>query len=375
MTNDPKIACNETNGCSVDPCPENNICSDIKSDDYILGGKVRECTFVPFDITEKEVSIEGLGKEDFPIDLALAFTIQNLSFIFLYATLALMILIQIIAVEGGLGNTERMANKHSVALFVFIGCVVRIVYIYTTDMYPSLSPFRHYQYGLSAFNDVMWFTAFAYLAFYWWELQLKGIKQKVLNVNQTKKKMYATIAIFACFRFARAVGEGTDDLIMIASGKAVVVAYMIGFGVFTRYWGVKLLNRLKSMNARTTTSKETEGSKKKNAALKRFKNFLIWEAIAASIWIMEQGASVALKYSYLVSLSKSPMIIFAMKVTQRGTEFVMMTLLAYLVCLKTASINFTKVSLGITELQRNYVLFSHLFPSFLFALRTSVCQP
>ena len=145
--------------------------------------------------------------------------------------------------------------------------------------------------------------------------------------------------------------------------------------LFTRYWGVKLLNRLKSMNARTTTSKETEGSKKKNAALKRFKNFLIWEAIAASIWIMEQGASVALKYSYLVSLSKSPMIIFAMKVTQRGTEFVMMTLLAYLVCLKTASINFTKVSLGITELQRNYVLFSHLFPSFIFALRTSVCQP
>jgi len=70
-------------------------------------------------------------------------------------------------------------GRHSVSFFVFLGCLLREVYIYTTDLYTSLSPFRYYKYCLSAINDVSWFIAFAYLAFYWWELQLKGVRQKV----------------------------------------------------------------------------------------------------------------------------------------------------------------------------------------------------
>jgi len=104
-------ACNETNGCSLDPCPENNDCVDIKSKNYTVGGPVRRCIYNPPNIIEKEVSIEGLGKTDFPMDLSFAFNIQHFAFMVLYALLAIMILVQIVAVEGGLGKAGVVANR------------------------------------------------------------------------------------------------------------------------------------------------------------------------------------------------------------------------------------------------------------------------
>jgi len=131
--------------------------------------------------------------------------------------------------------------------------------------------------------------------------------------------MYGTITVFTLLRFARAASEISDQFMFIVGGKAVYATFMIGFAVFTRYWGVNLLGRLESMTERTTTSKETKGSKKKMAAVKRFKNFLIWECITASIWMLELWASVGLKHSNFVSLGKDPMVVFCMKVVQRGT--------------------------------------------------------
>jgi hypothetical protein len=96
------------------------------------------------------------------------------------------------------------------------------------------------------------------------------------------------------------------------------------------------------MSARTVTTQQTKGNLKKTEALRRFRRFLIWEGIASSCWMIEQGVSVWLKYARYVSLGGSPVIIFAIKLVQRGTEFIMMAFLAYLVCLKTASMDFTK---------------------------------
>ena len=110
-TLDASKACNETDGCLVDPCPKNNDCVDIKSDNYVAEGPVRRCIYIPPDIIEKEVSIEGLGKADFPTDLAFAFKIQHFAFMVLYAFLAIMILVQIVAVEGGLGKAGMVANR------------------------------------------------------------------------------------------------------------------------------------------------------------------------------------------------------------------------------------------------------------------------
>ena len=104
-------ACNEIDGCLIDPCPENNDCVDIKSDNYTAEGPVRRCIYIPPDIIEREVSIEGLGKADFPTDLAYAFNIQHFAFMVLYAFLAIMILVQIVAVEGGLGKAGVVANR------------------------------------------------------------------------------------------------------------------------------------------------------------------------------------------------------------------------------------------------------------------------
>ena len=189
------------------------------------------------------------------------------------------------------------------------------------------------------------FTAFSYLAFYWYELQLKGIQQKVVNVKQTKRKMYITIGVFSILRSLRAASEVSDNLLLIAIGKGTNAFFLLIFAVFMRHWGMLLLDRLHSITARTTTGagqgKETKGSKKKKKALQRFKRFLLWEGYASALWLAEQGAQVGLKQSKYISLGENPYMVFMLKIVQRGTEFIMMALLAYLVCLKTASFKST----------------------------------
>ena len=52
------------------------------------------------------------------------------------------------------------------------GCGVRVLYIYTTDLHSShYEQYKLYDYGLRGLNEILWFTSFAYLAFYWYELQ------------------------------------------------------------------------------------------------------------------------------------------------------------------------------------------------------------
>jgi hypothetical protein len=161
-------------------------------------------------------------------------------------------------------------NRHFITIFVVLGCLTRIAYIYTTDLYPvsTDNDFRFYSYGLRAANEVLWFTAFAYLAFYWRELQLAGIRQNILNVDKTKSKMYGTIACFTILRLGRAICEGFDLKLFVFVVKGTCSVYMVAFFIYLWYWGSKLLGRLKSMNQRTTTQKQTKGSKKKKAALR-----------------------------------------------------------------------------------------------------------
>jgi hypothetical protein len=189
------------------------------------------------------------------------------------------------------------------------------------------------------------FTAFSYLAFYWYELQLKGIQQKVANVKKTKRKMYITIGVFSILRSLQAASEVSDNLLLIAIGKGTKAFFLLMFAVFMRHWGMLLLDRLHSITARTTTGtgqgKETKASKKKKKALQRFKRFLLFEGYASALWLAEQGAQVGLKQSKYISLGENPFMVFMLKIVQRGTEFIMMALLAYLVCLKTASFKST----------------------------------
>ena len=133
-----------------DDCGFNDICKDRESP---LTGF--DCVFVDFSLIDQEVDIEGLSKEDFPMELSLPFVIQNILFLTLYGCLALAVLMQIMVVEGGVGKAG-MGNKHSVTMFVFLGCIMRFIHIYTSDLFPSLSPFRFYSYSLSAVIDIIW---------------------------------------------------------------------------------------------------------------------------------------------------------------------------------------------------------------------------
>ena len=165
-------------------------------------------------------------------------------------------------------------------------------------------------------------------------------------MKETKKQMYGTVFCFAVLRFARAACESLDmQQAVVFSIKGVCALYLILFFLYMRYWGLKLLDRLESMNKRTTLAggKETKSSIKKNAALRRFQIFLAWESIVATLWLAELTASSVLKSYEIVTLktTQGALVVFTLKVVQRGTEWVMMFLLSYLVCLKTASKNFT----------------------------------
>jgi len=167
--------------------------------------------------------------------------------------------------------------------------------------------------------------------------------------------------------------------------KAACALYLIVFFFWVEYWGSKMLQRLTSMSKRTNVTPKTlrfskgggshnksrmssssqhggatesgssslgeshagsssDGSgplDKRSACIKRFRNFLIYEAIVAFIAIGEHAVSTVLKEQGYLSLEKDPELVLLAKILQRGTEFVMMTLLAYLVCLKSSSKNFT----------------------------------
>jgi len=70
---------------------------------------------------------------------------------------------------------------------------------------------------------------------------------------------------------------------------------------------------------------------------------LIAEALLATLWLLELAASTVLAHLELVTLKteNGAIIVLCLKILQRGTEWWMMAGLSYLVCLKTASKNFT----------------------------------
>ncbi|GMH65802.1 hypothetical protein TrRE_jg1227, partial [Triparma retinervis] len=97
------------------------------------------------------------------------------------------------------------------------------------------------------------------------------------------------------------------------------------------------MNKKTTINANAAAS---TASKKKDSAMRRFRRFLIWEAVVSVVCLAEQVGSVYMKETGIVDLRKNPEVVLGLKVVQRGTEFLMMLLLAYLVCLKTASKDF-----------------------------------
>ena len=343
--NTPSGGCEDVDGCAGASCGDNRECRDVTGwdPDHPMG---YWCKFFPppLDPPDEEVVVEGLAEEDFPDDLSSFFKMQHQAFIALYFLLAVRILIQV-AAESRKNCFEL--NRHWITLFVVLGCLVRVAYIYTVDLFPisAHEEIRFFAYGLRASNEVLWFIGFTYLAFYWRELQLDGLKQKVLNVKERKAKMYITISGFTLLRFGRAFCECYElPKNVLLTTKCACTLYMICFFLYMRYWGNKLLERLRSMNKRTSMKslEQAEGGKKKNAALHRFQYFLTWEAVTATIWLGELATTTLLKhYDVLTRGEGGALMVLLLKIVQRGTEWWMVALLAYLVCLKTASKNFT----------------------------------
>ena len=106
--------------------------------------------------------------------------------------------------------------------------------------------------------------------------------------------------------------------------------YIIIFFTYMRRWGFQLRHRIELMRDRTTSAYSRERNKsasarKKTAAMNKFSNFLRNETIVATLWIIEQLAFMVLKERDLISLQTTPLIIFAMKVVQRLTEWLMVS--------------------------------------------------
>ncbi|GMH55918.1 hypothetical protein TL16_g02017 [Triparma laevis f. inornata] len=303
---------------------------------------------------EAEISIEGLSEDDFPKDLSIYFEFQHWFFLLAYSTLGLRIILQVFLSES-LKNCFSL-NRHFISLFLSFGCGVRVLYIYTTDLHSSrYEQYKLYDYGLRGLNEILWFTSFAYLAFYWYELQADKFKmnKNVLTVMKTKRHMFLSILCFALVRSGRVFCETIEMKAGVFGFKGCCGVFLISFFIFTQVWRGKLLKTLKSMNERTsmvsvrrvgsvgsTGSNVVGRADKRETAMKRFTTFLMAEAVLASVNLIEHVVSIYLKEGGVISLEETPLEIFLLKVIQRSTEFLMMVFLAYLVCLKTASNNF-----------------------------------
>jgi hypothetical protein len=321
----------------------------------------------------EEVEIEGLGEDDFPDDLSELFRLQHMVFVLLYGLLALRIVVQIV-VSDGIKKSMKGLNRHYIALFVFLGCLVRIAYITTTDLHSALLSMATLEYFMRAFNDVLWFCAFNYLVFFWYEVQV-GMRRNLVNVDATRHKMYAVMAVFSLLRFSRATCEAFTLKIGVFATKGASAMFLICFFAFAQYWGRGLLSRLRSMSAKVAVARETTRAISRNptsstdsarttgttgtaataatgvsrttttkagmgAAVASFRTFLILEAALALVALLEHAASTVLKEEGLISLEKNPDVVFALKVVQRGTEFAMMAVLTQMVCIKTSSKDF-----------------------------------
>jgi hypothetical protein len=279
---------------------------------------------------EKEVPIEGLAVADFPPDLSEWFWFQNVSFIALYTLLALRIALQFVITDGV--KTCCTLNRHHIATSVLLGCIIRVVYIVMTDVFSSLHP--NAAYVLRAVNEVFWFAAFAFLAFFWYELQNMPLKH-IKVVSSYRPHLYGTIGVFATMRAGRVYAEIAQIQVGVLCTKGAVGAFLIGFFLFCEYWGKKLLAQLKSMAAKGSGKQDPS----KNAAINKFTAFLVVEGFASLVCLFEAILSITLARTGVVSLTKTPHLVFFMKVVARSMEFLMMSVLVFLVCLKTASNN------------------------------------
>ena len=94
--------------------------------------------------------------------------------------------------------------------------------------------------------------------------------------------------------------------------------------------GHRLNHRIELMRDRTTSAytrqrNKSASARKKSAALDKYSAFLRNEAIVATVWIIEQMACMVLKEQNVISLQTTPLVIFAMKVVRRLTEWLMVS--------------------------------------------------
>ena len=200
---------------------------------------------------------------------------------------------------------------------MFLGCILRLSYIVTTDLYSALSPFASLEYALRAMNEVFWFAAFAYLSFYWFELS-SGMRKNAKNVDQKRIQLYTAIGCFTLLRAARAGCESIDEKVAVLVLKGCAGVYLIAFFVFSMYWGHKLLERLRSMSrqgSRNSNSSDN-GATSMDAAMSKFTTFLVAETVVSAVMLLEHVVSIVLKEEEVVSLEKNPGVVFGLKVVQ-----------------------------------------------------------
>ena len=239
---------------------------------------------------------------------------------------------------------------------MLLGCLVRIVYISFSDLNSNLI----FGYVLRAINDCLWLTAFSVMAFFWFELMTGKMKKRVM-VEENKPKMIASVAVYSLFRCLRVIFEITNIKAGVLTMKSFCGIFLIVLFAFAMFWGVKLLSKMQSINPNkrrasavarnstdtafgyATTERSSRSStsigEKENEAAVRFRFLLVAEGSMALIALLEHVVSIILAETGAVSLNVNPGAVFALKIVQRGTEYLMMFLLVYLVCLKTQSRN------------------------------------
>ena len=97
------------------------------------------------------------------------------------------------------------------------GCVVRLCYVDLVDLVPSIP--LEVAFTLRAMKEILWFCAFAFLVYYWVEVQ-NTMRLRLKNVEVERCTMLCAVAAFASIRMAQVVAESLRADTVVAVAKA-----------------------------------------------------------------------------------------------------------------------------------------------------------
>ena len=354
-----KKDCSDIDSCATNPysCGNNTNCFDLVAPDVGFkctcmkgyhGSESKNTAAIceaDFSISgNKKVEIEGLGMPDFPEKFHSFLRMQQISFSLLYAGVALYVIVLVASLRISSSFSTR---EKSINFLVAAGCLFRTIYILSNDASIALGPNRFYGYFLRAVNDILWFSAFALISFYWHALlrNSSSAEKKLIEAagNQAKnsrslmkKECRKLIAGFAVLRLCQAFSEMLDARTAFTALEISCTLFVVFFNTFL----ILMQRYVDRARARESSIGEDGGANfggndtedkgsavgidDPRTALVVFKVFWKSEIFLSFLWLVQRSVFMYLTANGMIDM-QAPRTVVKLKVLQRLVEFLMVS--------------------------------------------------